>query len=159
MTPEQNYWANIIIKDTFIINNFRILAMVSDKFKIITVALLLVGFLFYSIYLYSSLPVKDYTFDEEAGKGKFVWQQYNCNACHQVYGLGGYLGPDLTNVYSSRGKDYIKAFLNLGTASMPVFHLTEQEMKNLLAFLNNIDASGKSDPRRYTIKYDGTIEQ
>ncbi len=133
--------------------------MASDKQKIIVVALLVVTFLFYSFYLYSSLPVKDYTINEESGKGKLVWQQYNCNACHQVYGLGGYLGPDLTNVYSFRGKEYIKAFLNIGTATMPNFHLNNQEINALLAFLNSIDASGKSDPRSFTIKYDGTIKQ
>lgn len=133
--------------------------MVSDKQKITTATILIAGFLFYSVYLYSSLPVKDYMADEEAGKGKLVWQKYNCNACHQVYGLGGYLGPDLTNVVSVRSNDYIKTFLRLGTASMPNFHLTDREITALLAYLNNINASGRSDPRRYTIKYDGTIEQ
>lgn len=133
--------------------------MVADKQKMIVVALLIAAFLCHSLYLYLSLPVKNYTINEETGKGKLVWQQYNCNACHQVYGLGGYLGPDLTNIYSLRGTDYIKAFLNNGTGTMPNFHLTEQEMNALLAYLKSIDASGKSDPRSFTIKYDGTIEQ
>ena len=35
-----------------------------------------------------------------AGSGKLVWQKHNCQSCHQLYGLGGYLGPDLTNVIS-----------------------------------------------------------
>lgn len=133
--------------------------MSSDKQKIIVAALLLVAFLFYSFYLYSSLPVKNYTINDEAGKGRLVWQQYNCNACHQVYGLGGYIGPDLTNTYSSKGKEYIKAFLNYGTAAMPNFNLTAKEVNALLAYLKNIDASGKSDPRSFTIRYDGTIKQ
>jgi nitric oxide reductase subunit C len=76
-----------------------------------------------------------------------------------VYGLGGYLGPDLTNAYSSRGKDYIKAFLKYGTAAMPKFNLKEPEITALLAYLKEIDASGRSDPRSFTINYDGTIEQ
>ena len=93
--------------------------MPPEKLKNITVASLVVIFLFYSFYLYSSLPVKGKTVSEETSKGKLVWQQYNCNACHQVYGLGGYLGPDLTNIYSRKGPAYIKAFLQSGIATMP----------------------------------------
>jgi nitric oxide reductase subunit C len=133
--------------------------MASDKQKIIIAVSLLISFLFYSFFIYSSLPVKNYSINKEISKGKLVWQQYNCTACHQVYGLGGYLGPDLTNVYSIRGKDYIKALLSYGTASMPNFHLSEQEKNALVAYFNNIDASGKSDPRSFIINTDGTIEQ
>lgn len=133
--------------------------MASDKQKIIVAALLLVAFLSYSFYIYSSLPVKNYTVNDETGKGKLVWQQYNCNACHQVYGLGGYIGPDLTNTYSSKGKEYIKALLNYSTAAMPKFNLTVKEVNALLAYLKDIDASGRSDPRSFTIHYDGTIKQ
>ena len=77
---------------------------------------------------------------KDVDAGKMVWQQYNCNACHQVYGLGGYLGPDLTNVYSNRGSEYIQAFLKNGTGSMPQFHLTETETSLLLSFLKEIDS-------------------
>ena len=31
-------------------------------------------------------------------RGQQIYQQSNCMACHQFYGLGGYMGPDLTNV-------------------------------------------------------------
>lgn len=96
---------------------------------------------------------------KDEGAGKMVWQQYNCNACHQVYGLGGYLGPDLTNEYSKRGPAFIQAFLKTGTGAMPLFHLTETETKSLLSFLKDIDASGKADPKTFTLNYDGTIKQ
>lgn len=133
--------------------------MLSDKQKILTALTLLTGFLFYSFFIYSSLPAKNVKVLREVSKGKLVWQQYNCNACHQVYGLGGYLGPDLTNAYSLKGPDYIKAFLKSGTATMPNFHLNEEEIKDLLAYLQNVDVSGKSDPRTFTINIDGTIQQ
>lgn len=133
--------------------------MASDKNKIIVATLLLAFFLIYSFYLYSSLPVKNYSVTAETDKGKSVWQQYNCNACHQVYGLGGYLGTDLTNIYSLKGTGYIKAFLQSGTDVMPNFHLNEKEINALLAYLKNIDASGKSDPRTFILNYDGTIKQ
>ncbi len=133
--------------------------MTPDKQKLIIAVLLSCSFLFYSFSIYSFLPIKDNTVTAEADKGKMVWQQYNCNACHQVYGLGGYLGPDLTNTYSLRGPVYIKAFLASGTTVMPNFHLNEKEMIALLAYFKNIDASGSADPKSFTIKYDGTIEQ
>ncbi len=133
--------------------------MASDRQKIIIVSLLSTAFLSYSIFIYWSLPVKQYPISNVISRGKFVWQKYNCNACHQIYGLGGYLGPDLTNVYSIRGAGYIKAFLLNGTATMPNFHMKEQEISDLLSFLKNIDASGKSDPRTFTIQNNGTIEQ
>lgn len=135
--------------------------MLVERRKKITILTLTIMFLAYSAGLYISLPVpvtgKNIT--EEADKGKFVWQQYNCVACHQLYGLGGYLGPDLTNNYSLRGPDYIRAFLKTGTATMPNFHLSEQEIKALLGYLENIDASGNADPRTFITNIDGTIEQ
>lgn len=133
--------------------------MASDKIKIVIAALMVTVFLCYTFYLYASLPVKNYTSNEAVSKGKLVWQEKNCGACHQIYGLGGYLGPDLTNEYSLRSTDFIKVFLNDGTPTMPKFNLSEQEMSNLLSFLKNTDASGKSDPKTFTIQYNGTIKQ
>ena len=42
--------------------------------------------------------------NKEAITGKVLYQKYNCTACHQIYGLGGFLGPDLTIVVSQQGK-------------------------------------------------------
>ncbi|MBI2729551.1 MAG: cytochrome c [Sphingobacteriales bacterium] len=133
--------------------------MFSERQKIIIVTILVTIFTVYSISLYLSLPVKGKTVAPAVSKGKTLWQQYNCNACHQVYGLGGYLGPDLTNVFSLKGPAYIKAFLKNGTATMPNFHLKEQEINSLLAYLQNMDATGKADPRTFLISNDGTIKQ
>ncbi len=133
--------------------------MFNDRHKISVLTILISGFLFYSFFLYSATSVKAIVVTKETAQGKILWQQYNCNSCHQIYGLGGYLGPDLTNVYSRRGQEYIKAFLRYGTNVMPNFNLRENEITELLAFLKNIDASGKSDPRTYTINKNGTIFQ
>src|SRR6185369_4489230 len=93
------------------------------KRTIISIGLCL--FLIYSGYLYTHLPAGDQQVSENVATGKLLWQEYNCGACHQVYGLGGYLGPDLTNSYSRRGSDYIKAFLKGGNQVMPNFHLDD----------------------------------
>jgi nitric oxide reductase subunit C len=96
-----------------------------------------------------------------ASEGKLLWQKYNCNACHQIYGLGGYLGPDLTNVYSHKGKgpDYIRTFLQHGTDIMPDFKLNDTEVNALVTYLQAVDATGTSDPKTFKIHADGTIEQ
>jgi len=133
--------------------------MPSEKQKIIVMMVLLTGFLCYTFSLYTFLPVKNYPESVESAAGKLVWQQYNCTACHQIYGLGGYLGPDLTNEYSRRDTNYIVAFLKNGTTTMPKFKLGDHEINALIAFLKVTDKSGRSDPRTFIIKNNGTIQQ
>ncbi|MBL0007669.1 MAG: cytochrome c [Saprospiraceae bacterium] len=133
--------------------------MAPDFQKTIVGLLLTLSFLTYSFYLYSSLPVRDAVFTIDVDRGKAIWQQHNCTACHQVYGLGGYLGPDLTNEYSKRGPDIIKAMIRTGTKTMPAFNLTEEETSSLLSYLKHIDQTGIADPRSFKIKLDGTIDQ
>lgn len=133
--------------------------MTANRQKSVVLLFLLMAFLSYTAFLYTNLPVKKNSATKQEDAGKLVWQKYNCNACHQVYGLGGYLGPDLTNVYSKRGPAYIQAFLKTGTGAMPQFHLSDKETGAVLSFLKDIDSSGKSDPKTFTLNYDGTIEQ
>ena len=101
------------------------------------------------------------SFDSKvASEGRLVWQKYNCQSCHQLYGLGGYLGPDLTNIYSAAGKGevVIKAIVKSGTSQMPSFSLTAKEESSLLQFLKSTDASGLADPRNFVVKSNGMIE-
>lgn len=116
-------------------------------------------FLGYSAFLYATIPAATEENENHIISGKAVWQKYNCSACHQVYGLGGYLGPDLTNVYSRRGEAFIGAFVKSGTNIMPSFNMEETEMKNLLFYLKHLDNSGNGDPKSFIKKYNGTIEQ
>jgi nitric oxide reductase subunit C len=76
-------------------------------------------------------------------KGKQLFQEYNCIACHQLYGLGGYLGPDLTKAWSdkSRGEAYIRAMLMSGSARMPKYELSEADINALSAYLKFADRS------------------
>lgn len=133
--------------------------MLSEQKKIIIGGILALSFFSYSFSLYLAPPVKKNVVSAATSDGKLLWQQYNCTACHQVYGLGGFLGPDLTNTYSLRGPLYIKAFLQSGTVTMPNFHFNEKELNALLAYLQNMDASGKADPKTFIISSNGTIEQ
>ena len=133
--------------------------MTPEKEKSLVIILFITAFLFYSFHLYSSLPSKNRFPGAIADRGKLLWQHYNCTACHQVYGLGGYLGPDLTNVYSKRGEGYIRSFLQNGTVVMPRFNLNDNDITAITAYLKDLDASGKADPKTFIINRDGTIEQ
>jgi len=133
--------------------------MMTEFQKVLIAASLTTAFLCYSFYLYSSLPVHETAFTSTIDRGKDLWQQHNCTACHQVYGLGGFLGPDLTNVYTQRGPEYITAFLKNGNLTMPAYQMSDQDIQAMLAYLRHIDQSGISDPRSFKTNYDGTIEQ
>ncbi|MEW6713214.1 MAG: cytochrome c, partial [Candidatus Riflebacteria bacterium] len=72
----------------------------------------------------------------------YEWRKHNCAACHAVFGLGGHLGPDLTNVISRRPAEYIKAVLQNGMPGMPAFNLTDSEMDSILYYLTLINQEG-----------------
>jgi nitric oxide reductase subunit C len=78
-----------------------------------------------------------------APEGKQVWLKHNCQACHQIYGLGGYLGPDLTNVVEDRGAPHIRKVIQAGFRDMPRFELTDSEMDDLLVYLAYVGRSGR----------------
>ncbi|HRP88791.1 MAG TPA: cytochrome c [Edaphocola sp.] len=131
----------------------------SDKTKWIIIISLLSSFLYYSVHLYQSSCEGISTASPLAQQGKMIWQQKNCVSCHQFYGLGGHLGPDLTNVSSKREPEYIKAFLKSGTVVMPDFQLSNSEIEALMAFFKYTDSTGIADPKSYIKHIDGTISQ
>ncbi len=127
----------------------------------IVFAILCMAFLIYSgsIYIYGASASEGTEFKAEAGNGKLVWQKYNCQGCHQMYGLGGYLGPDLTNVSSKWQNDTIlEAVIRSGNERMPSYHgMDRKNMKALLVFLREMDASGTADPRNFRREMNGMI--
>jgi nitric oxide reductase subunit C len=84
--------------------------------------------------------------DAKALAGWHTWQQKNCQTCHQIYGLGGYMGPDLTNTASdpAKGDLYMKTLIKYGTGRMPNFNLNDKETEELVAFLKWVDKSGRN---------------
>ena len=79
-------------------------------------------------------------------RGKAVWEQNNCIGCHTLLGEGAYFAPELANVYQRRGGDasgavFIKAWMKAqptgtpGRRQMPQFHLSEQQLDDLVKFL------------------------
>ena len=112
-----------------------------------------------NIYL-SNTTASSAILSKQAMHGQELWQQNNCFSCHQLYGLGGYLGPDLTNAYSEKGKgeEYIKSFLNSGVKTMPRFNFSEEEKTALVAFLKEVDATGYYPNYNSAIHYNGWVE-
>lgn len=130
-----------------------------DTHKRLVFLVMLFLFLGYSSFLYTVQPFPDPPANTAAENGKMVWQNYNCSSCHQIFGLGGYLGPDLTDEYTLRSEAIINSFLISGTSIMPNFHLSEQERSDLIEYLKTVDATGSADPKTFKIYTDGTIEQ
>lgn len=126
--------------------------------------ILSVFFLIYSFSIYiKPLSIKeDSRFNKEiASEGRLVWQSYNCQSCHQLYSLGGYLGPDLTNIISNpnKGEKMVRAMIKSGTKQMPAFVLSDSEINSLIEFLKSTDASGKADHREFNVNEFCMIEK
>lgn len=119
--------------------------------------ILFISFLLYSAAVYVNCDQKQETpLNDQVKRGWDLWQENNCQSCHQVYGLGGYMGPDLTNTVSQKGADYMKGFIRHGTGRMPNFHMSEDEIGSLIAFLNWVDKSGKSVVSEKDVHWTGT---
>lgn len=122
---------------------------------------LLISFVFYSAYVYTAGTVAPHVPRKDAAviRGQQAFQDYNCIACHQFYGLGGYMGPDLTNVISKRGAAYARVFIANGTTVMPNLGLTEQETDDVVAYLGFVDSTGTYPPENYEVSWYGTVSQ
>ncbi len=106
--------------------------------------ILLFAYFGYSAYVYTAgTDMSQPAQKREAMAGKQIFQDYNCIACHQVYGLGGYLGTDLTNAWSDkkRGEAYMRAILKSGGNRMPNFRFTDRQIEHLIAYFKYVDQS------------------
>ena len=127
---------------------------------LIILSVLIGLFSIYNSFIYTSKSAyKNIHLSENAIKGENIWLKNNCNSCHQIYGLGGYLGPDITNVYSRKGKGekYIKTILNSGIKSMPKFNFSEEEKDVLVQFFKEIDQTGDYPDVDANISTDGWV--
>jgi nitric oxide reductase subunit C len=82
--------------------------------------------------------------------GARLWHEHNCQACHQIYGYGGFLGPDLTNAASRFGdglEGMVAAMMAAGPGAMPRIEASPQQVDELGAWLRHIDATGRGQAR------------
>ena len=78
----------------------------------------------------------------KAQEGWECWHDNNCQSCHQLFGFGGFLGPDLTNAASTISDERYHSILTEGSMQMPAFHLSTDEIEGLKAFLTEISETG-----------------
>lgn len=96
------------------------------------------------------------TLTDSVAAGKHVWEKHACINCHTIMGEGAYYAPELVNVMERWGVaddpeaafDTLKAWMETqptgieGRRQMPLFELSDEEMRNLTDFLlwvNTVD--------------------
>jgi nitric oxide reductase subunit C len=116
-------------------------------YKIWTIIALFIAYFVYSAWVYKGGTDYGSIMTERQVYGKQIYQKFNCQACHQIFGLGGYLGPELTMVVSDkhRGVAYAKAFLeNGGGTRMPNFNFSKAEIEAVLDYLKYVDQNASA---------------
>ncbi len=85
-------------------------------------------------------------------EGAELWHRHNCQACHQLYGYGGFLGPDLTNLAGRLQEPQLTArltqLMTQGSGAMPPFPVTDTEIAAIQAFLEEMNRSGHGQARQ-----------
>lgn len=94
--------------------------------------------------------------DQAAMRGRGLWQAHNCQACHQLFGLGGYMGPDLTNIVRVRDDARLRTFIRYGTGRMPAHALPDSAITDLVAYLRWVDRHGTSQVPAEAVHWTGT---
>ena len=110
---------------------------ISPRAKRLTIAALVLAFAVQTALVYTDEPTTP--LDDAARRGRVLWHENGCQVCHQIYGMGGFLGPDLTNVYSRVDTVRLRTLLTTGVGQMPAMKMSDAEIGDLRAFLRAID--------------------
>jgi nitric oxide reductase subunit C len=85
------------------------------------------------------------TAGKAAGVGEFLFRKHDCAACHQIQGIGGTAGPDLTHIGAARPEvewhiTHLKDPDSVVPGSaMPSFHhLSDEELRQLAEYLTSL---------------------
>lgn len=104
-------------------------------------------FLFFGLLVYRDDPGSNpggfVRLSERAQRGLGLWRDRNCHVCHQLYGMGGYLGPDLTHVSLRVDEDTFRQILRQGTGPMPPAALDVDGQSDIYAFLSEMGSAGQ----------------
>jgi nitric oxide reductase subunit C len=91
---------------------------------------------------------------EQALAGRAIWHENNCQTCHQIYGFGGFLGPDLTNAASRLTRERLDEILVSGSGQMPAFGFAPEQIDALQAFFAAVDRTGIGQARQAARRVD-----
>ncbi len=77
--------------------------------------------------------------------GRSVYTQIDCAYCHSVNGVGGTIGPDLSNIGGELSKDAIISYLQnphamIPTSLHPKLQFTPEELQALVSYLETLGA-------------------
>lgn len=103
---------------------------------------LLVGVLAVCFFVQTGLVYSDQReapLSEEAVRGRKLYHENACQVCHQLYGQGGFLGPDLTNVSTGLDSMRLRSLLTVGSGQMPALSFSDAQITDMRAFLREID--------------------
>lgn len=78
--------------------------------------------------------------------GRRVWLERGCPTCHSLVGLGGHVGPDLTNYGRSELEPALRSTVRLGRTAMPSFELSDAELDALDSYLVSVSSSARYPP-------------
>lgn len=81
----------------------------------------------------------DIVLSADAVEGRKLFHDGSCQVCHQLWGQGGFLGPDLTNAASRVDETRLASLLTVGSGQMPAFDYDADELRYMRAFLEEID--------------------
>lgn len=117
-----------------------------------TAKAVLLGFLALAFVVQTGLVYTDapgrVVLEGQALAGRKIWQRENCQVCHQMYGFGGFLGPDLTNVSARIQRSQLDELLTAGRKQMPAFGLEPGEIESVWAFLQAMNETGIGQARQ-----------
>lgn len=77
--------------------------------------------------------------------GQKLYRDINCGYCHSINGVGGAIGPDLSNIASQLTRDQISAYLKnpdlmVPNTLHPKLQFTPDELNGLVAYLETLGA-------------------
>ncbi len=114
--------------------------------KAVLLGVLVLAFVVQSGLVYTDSPGV-VVLEGKALAGRKIWQRENCQACHQIYGFGGFLGPDLTNATTRIERSQLDELLTVGGRQMPAFEMEPDEIEAVWAFLWALDKTGIGQAR------------
>ena len=82
--------------------------------------------------------------EELCGKGKEIFTQKKCSMCHKIEGVGGKIGPDLSDEGDKgRSEEWLIKYFKDPKSSMPEAKMrpvkgTDEELKALAAYMMSL---------------------
>lgn len=111
--------------------------MFAASSKKILLSVLVVSFAIQTGLVYSDEV--DLRLSQDAVEGRKLFHDGSCQVCHQLWGQGGFLGPDLTNAASRVDETRLASLLTVGSGQMPAFRYSDEQVRQMAAFLDEID--------------------